>query len=65
MTYKQALAQARDGYRVREKHMGKGWTIGYFRKAKGFFCINPHTGSNYVFMPTSAEVASTDWETVS
>lgn len=65
MTFADAMKQAKDGHRVREANFSKGWTIGYFRGAKDFFCINPHTGGNYLFSPTAAHKASTNWTVVS
>lgn len=64
MTFKEAMRDARAGYRVRESRMSKGWKVGWFAAAKGFFCINPHTGSEYQYRPTDADKASTTWERV-
>lgn len=49
-------AARRDGARVHcGSYMSPGWCVGWFPSAKGFFCINPHTGSNYQFRPQARD----------
>jgi hypothetical protein len=63
MTFKQAMRKAKQGHRVRDDtSMAKGWTVAYFKDVKDFFNINPRTGTNYHFTPTSAQKASTTWQ---
>lgn len=43
---------AKTGRRVRcDSYMSPGWSIAWFKDAKGFFCVNPRTGGNYLFRP--------------
>ena len=66
MTYEVAMAHARDGHRVREARMSKGWTVACFVSRPGdYFCVNPHTGSNYLYHPTDADKASSQWSLTS
>lgn len=55
---------AKQGNKVRHSGCGPGWSIFYVKrgKAKGYYCLNPHTGSNYAFRPSAADKAATDWE---
>lgn len=54
------------GARVRHKHMGKGWSIFYIAlgSAKGFYCLNPTTGSNYAFAPSDKDREAETWKVV-
>lgn len=51
------------GARTRHKLMGKGWSVFYIAKgfARGFYCLNPVTGSNYAFTPHERDKSSTTW----
>jgi poly-gamma-glutamate capsule biosynthesis protein CapA/YwtB (metallophosphatase superfamily) len=70
MDFDAALICAKKGRRVRRNGMSEGWTIAWFmlKGVKGggdYFCINPHTGSNYRFTPSAADKASKEWSIVS
>lgn len=66
LTYDAAMALARHkGKAVRcDEYMGPGWTIRYIKSGKGFFCINPVTGSNYHFTPQAVDTKSVQWKVV-
>lgn len=50
MTFKQAMWLAKEqGKSVRCEYMSPGWTIKWIEW--GWFCVNPHNGSNYQFTP--------------
>lgn len=63
MTFDKAMKEARKGHKVREIEMGDGWTVFYIAsgKAKGYYALNPHTGSNYHYTPIEAHKASIHW----
>lgn len=64
MTFDQAMKFAREGNKVRHAAMGKGWSIFYIKSgdAKGYYCLNPHTGSNYHFTPGPVDMETLTWE---
>lgn len=65
MIFVDALRLAKKGERVRcDGYMSPGWQMTYIKEAKGFFNINPHTGSTYQFVPQERDKGSTDWNTV-
>lgn len=66
MTFDDAMnmARANPGLGVREASMSPRWKVIYIKfriKGGDFFCINPKTGSDYLFTPTDAYRASTKW----
>lgn len=66
LSFDEAMAAAKKGYRVRVARMSKGWTIAWFmlKGVKGggdYFCINPHTGSNYHYAPNEVDKLSKKW----
>lgn len=63
MNYDDAMKACKGGSNVRHHEMGKGWSIFYIPKgrAKGFYCLNPHTGSDMAFRPTPNDLKSTAW----
>lgn len=64
MTFDQAMGFARRGNKVRCSGMGERWSIFYITSgaAKGYYCLNPHTGSNHAFTPKPEDKTATDWE---
>lgn len=64
MTFDEAMATCKAGRRVRWRSMSEGWSIFYIPsgKAKGYYCLNPHTGSNYAFTPSALDKKATTWE---
>lgn len=54
------------GARVRRPGMGRGWSIFYIGAGavKGYYCLNPHTGSDYQFYAQAADIGATTWEIV-
>jgi hypothetical protein len=63
MTFDEAMLAARKGKTVCDPSwMSPGWKIIYYRKFVQYFALNPHTGSDYQYMPTDAHKASTTWE---
>lgn len=39
------------GKSVRCEYMSPGWSISWIASGKGWFCVNPRTGTNYQFTP--------------
>lgn len=65
MTFDEAMHFAKGrGNKVRHSAMGEGWSVFYIASgaARGYYCLNPHTGSNYAFTPHREDFAATDWE---
>ena len=63
MTFDDAMKICKAGKKVRASHHGPGWSIFYVKsgEAKGFYCLNPHTGSNYAFRPSEEDIKAIDW----
>lgn len=66
MNFDAAMVCAKKGRRVSRKGMSPGWTIAWLMQrgtpgGGAFFCINPHTGSNYQFTPSAVDKASENW----
>lgn len=64
MTFEDAMKAAREGKYVRHPAMGTGWTIGVVEGIPGYFCFNPHTGSEYGYTSCRRDVARDDWKIV-
>lgn len=64
MTFDLAMKFAREGNKVRHAEMGERWSVFYIKsgKAKGYYWLNPHTGSNYAFIPSLTDRAAMTWE---
>lgn len=64
--YDTAMALARHkGKAVRcDEYMQAGWKVMWFKAAKGFFNINPITGSNYQYRPQLVDTRSVQWRVV-
>lgn len=70
MNFDDACRACEEGRAIRHPGMSPRWTIQCIptpspprdpRYKHNLYCINPHTGSNYAFMPTEAEMARNDW----
>ena len=64
MTFRAAMALCAKGVKVRDDStMQANWSVFAIKigRAKGFYCLNPHTGSNYQFRPSAANEASKKW----
>lgn len=66
LDYDSAMALARHkGKAVRcDEYMQPGWKVVYSKTGKGFFNINPITGSNYLFTPQKGDTVSVQWRVV-
>lgn len=62
MTFDEAMKAAKQGKYVRHPAMGPGWTIGVVPKVPGYFCFNPHTGSEYGYTASQGDEARDDWK---
>lgn len=62
MKFADAMKLAKKGERVRANYMSPGWAVVWIAKAKGFFTVNPHTGSNYQFTPEERDKTA-EWNT--
>lgn len=61
MTYEEAMAAVDAGKSVRRPPHGAGWKIKrFFPQYLG--CVNPHTGSDYQYVPSDEDRDATDWE---
>jgi hypothetical protein len=49
LTYDEAMAVGKTGKPIRRKGYSPGWTLQWHPPHEVFYCINPHTGSNYLF----------------
>lgn len=64
MTFDQAMAACKSGRFVRNAKMSAKWKIFYDKATDGFYCLNPHTGSDYQFRPSDEDKLSKQWELV-
>ena len=62
MTYSEAVTQARQGKAIRLPTHQKGWKIIAYNAV--LFCVNPHTGTTYQFVPSTEDTQRTDWITI-
>jgi hypothetical protein len=63
MKFDDAMKLAKKGERVRcDDYMSPGWAVAWVPKAKGFFNVNPHTGSTYQFQPEERDLTG-EWNT--
>ena len=62
MTYSEAGTKAREGKAIRHPDHSPGWKIVAHNDV--LFCVNPRTGSDYQYMPSTEDVLRKDWSTV-